>query len=125
LLLRLINQILDLSKLESNTLRINYVQADVLPFLRYITESLQSLAENQGVELRTEMDTYGVVMDYDPERLLQIVYNLLSNAIKFTPAGGEVRIQAAAVSIRQEKQLKLTVSDTGIGLSNSDLPYIF
>jgi signal transduction histidine kinase/DNA-binding response OmpR family regulator/ligand-binding sensor domain-containing protein len=125
LLLRLINQILDLSKLESNTLRINYVQADVLPFIRYIAESLQSLAENQGVELRTEMDTYGVVMDYDPERLLQIVYNLLANAIKFTPAGGQVRMQAAMVSNRQEKQLKLTVSDTGIGLSDSDLPHIF
>lgn len=120
-LLRLINQILDLSKLESNTLRINQVQGDVLPFLRYITESLQSLAENQGVGLYTDMDTKGLVMDYDPERLLQIVYNLLSNAIKFTPGGGEVRMQAVVV----EKHLKLTVSDTGIGLAEEDLPYIF
>ncbi len=120
-LLRLINQILDLSKLESDTLRINYVQGDVMPFLRYIAESLQSLAENQGVGLYTDMDTKGLVMDYDPERLLQIVYNLLSNAIKFTPAGGEVRMQAVVA----EKRLKLTVSDTGIGLAKEDLPYIF
>jgi signal transduction histidine kinase/DNA-binding response OmpR family regulator/ligand-binding sensor domain-containing protein len=120
-LLRLINQILDLSKLESDTLRINYVQGDIIPFLRYIAESLQSLAENQGVGLYTDMDTQGLVMDYDPERLLQIVYNLLSNAIKFTPAGGEVRMQAVVL----EKRLKLRVSDTGIGLAEEDLPYIF
>jgi len=124
-LLRLINQILDLAKLESNTLAVNYVQGDVLPFLRYIAESLQSLAENRGVELRTDLASSGIVMDYDPERLLQIVYNLLSNAIKFTPAGGTIKLQAKQETAGKQKHLKLTISDTGIGLSENDLSHIF
>lgn len=89
-LLRLINQILDLAKLESNSLKMNYVQGDVLPYLRYIAESLHSLANAQNVLLRVESPEPALYMDYDPERLLQIVHNLLSNAIKFTPSGRRV-----------------------------------
>jgi signal transduction histidine kinase len=58
--------------------------------LRYITESLHSFANAQNVMLRVESKETEIVMDYDPERLLQIVHNLLSNAIKFTPSGGKV-----------------------------------
>lgn len=111
-LLRLINQILDLAKLESHTLTINYVQGDVLPYLRYISESLHSFANAQNVMLRVESNETQIVMDYDPERLLQIVHNLLSNAIKFTPSGGRVTI-------------RLTVTDTGAGIPPEDLPNIF
>lgn len=82
-LLRLVNQILDLTKLESHDLEIKYVQGDVLRYLRYISESLHSLANAQNVMLRISADHGKMVMDYDPDRLLQIAHNLLSNAIKF------------------------------------------
>ena len=130
-LLRLINQLLDLAKLESNTLKINYVQGDVLAYLKYIAESLHSLANAQNVMLRVESDQASIVMDYDPERFLQIVHNLLSNAIKFTPSGGRVVLRAAVKhgdfenQHVLEKHLLLTVTDTGAGIPAEELPHLF
>jgi len=137
-LLRLINQILDLAKLESNALKINYVQGDMLAYLRYIAESLHSLANVQNVLLRVESDQAKIVMDYDPERLLQIVYNLLSNAIKFTPSGGKVVLRLTVdggrwtgaeirppSTVNRQPSLVMTVTDTGVGIPAANLPHIF
>jgi signal transduction histidine kinase/CheY-like chemotaxis protein/ligand-binding sensor domain-containing protein len=127
-LLRLVNQILDLAKLESNALTINYIQGNVPTYLSYVAESLHSLANARNVMLRVENKTPEVVMDYDPERLLQIVYNLLSNAIKFTPSGGKVvlKIDLAPNGLEQNKAaLRITVSDTGAGIPEEDKPYLF
>jgi len=120
-LLRLINQLLDLAKLESSTLTLNYVNGDVLPYLRYIAESLHSLANAQNVLLKVDSPEKQILMDYDPERLMQIVYNLLSNAIKFTPSGGKVVLHATVVS----NAFHLTVTDNGAGIPVADLPHIF
>ncbi len=120
-LLRLVNQILDLAKLESNTLKINYVQGDLLPFLKYIVESLHSLANAQNLLMRVESNQLSIVMDYDPERILQIVHNLLSNAIKFTHSGGKVLLRADL----KGKWLHLTVSDSGAGIPADELPHLF
>lgn len=120
-LLRLVNQILDLSKLESNALQLNYQQGDVLAYLKYIAESLHSLANAQNLMLRVESDHAKIEMDYDPDRLLQIMYNLLSNAIKFTPSGGKIIVQAN----QQGQWLHLSVTDTGVGISEHELPHLF
>jgi signal transduction histidine kinase/DNA-binding response OmpR family regulator len=120
-LLRLVNQILDLAKLESKTLKINYVQGDVLTYLKYIAESLHSLANAQNVMLRVESDHPKIVMDYDPERFLQIIHNLLSNAIKFTPSGGKVVLQADL----QGQWLHVSVKDSGAGIPEDELPHLF
>ncbi len=120
-LLRLINQLLDLAKLESNTLKINYLQGDVLSYLKYIAESLHSLANAQNVMLRVESDHLSIVMDYDPERFLQVIHNLLSNAIKFTPSGGKVILRANL----HDKWLHVSVSDSGAGIPANELPHLF
>jgi len=125
-LLRLINEILDLAKLESNSLQMHYVQGDVLPYLRYISESLHSMANARNILLRVESRQAGIVMDYDPERLLQIVYNLLSNAIKFTPSGGKVLLSAnIETGEGGQESLSLRVADTGVGIPAQDLPFLF
>ncbi|HZV70671.1 MAG TPA: ATP-binding protein [Saprospiraceae bacterium] len=127
-LLRLINQILDLAKLESHSLKMNYVQGDVLPYLKYITESLQSFANAQNLLLRVESNKAQIMMDFDPERLQQIIHNLISNAIKFTPGGGRVTLSVKLIQHPEEKhqqQLKLGVSDTGAGIPSEDIPKIF
>jgi len=124
-LLRLINQILDLSKLENNALKINYVQGDVVAYLRYITESLQSLANAQNLTLHVDSEQESITMDYDPERLQQIVHNLLSNAIKFTPAGGRVVLRVASAGLKTLPTLVITVSDTGVGIAAHELPNLF
>ena len=120
-LLRLVNQILDLSKLESNALQLQYQHADVLAYLKYIAESLHSLANAQNLMLRVESDQAKIEMDYDPDRLLQIMYNLLSNAIKFTPSGGKIIVQAN----QKDQWLHISVADTGVGISEHELPYLF
>ena len=120
-LLRLINQILDLAKLESKTLKINYIQGDVLTYLKYIAESLHSLANAQNVMLRVESDQSKIVMDYDPERFLQIIHNLLSNAIKFTPSGGKVILRGDL----HNDWLHVSVSDSGAGIPKNELPHLF
>ncbi len=120
-LLRLINQILDLAKLESKTLTINYIQGDVLTYLKYIAESLHSLANAQNVMLRVESDQSSIVMDYDPERFLQVIHNLLSNAIKFTPSGGKVILRADL----KDNFLLVSVSDSGPGIPADELPRLF
>ncbi|MBK8701235.1 MAG: response regulator [Saprospiraceae bacterium] len=120
-LLRLVNQILDLSKLESNTLKLNYTRGDVLAYLKYITESLHSMANAQNLLLRVESDQAKIEMDYDADRLLQIMYNLLSNAIKFTPSGGKVVVRAD----QKDNWLHISVTDTGAGIAEHELPYLF
>lgn len=129
-LLRLINEILDLAKLENNSLNINYEQGDVLPYLRYIAESMHSLAATKNVTLKVESSpgTSGaIMMDYDPERLLQIMHNLLSNAVKFTPSGGQVTllIEQSEKAGDSESWLQLSVADTGIGIAPEELPLVF
>lgn len=128
-LLRLVNQILDLAKLESNALKINYIQGDVLTFIRYIAESLHSLANAQNLILRVESDQAKIIMDYDPERLLQIVHNLLSNAIKFTPSGGKVVLRVTSEGLGALPSLKpmlnISVTDTGAGIPPEELPHLF
>ncbi len=120
-LLRLINQILDLAKLESNALKINYIQGDILAFIRYIAESLHSLANAQNLMLRVESEQAKIVMDYDRERFLQIIHNLLSNAIKFTPSGGKVILRADL----KDQWLHLSVADSGAGIPPEELPHLF
>lgn len=124
-LLRLVNEILDLSKLEVNTLTLQYIQSDVLSRLRYTAGSLHSLAHSKGVQLAVESQDAPFIMDFDPERLSQIVHNLLSNAIKFTPSGGTVTVSAGGVMRQGREHLMILVSDTGAGIPPEDLPYIF
>jgi DNA-binding response OmpR family regulator/two-component sensor histidine kinase len=124
-LLRLVSEILDLSKSEMNTLALQYEQSDVLSRLHYMVGSLHSLAHAKGVRLSVESPETNMVMDFDPERLSQIVHNLLSNAIKFTPAGGKIVLNALIVTRQDHEYLMIQVSDTGVGIAPEDLPHIF
>ncbi|MEO0896438.1 MAG: ATP-binding protein [Bacteroidota bacterium] len=121
-LLHLINQILDLRKLESGSLILQYVQTDVIHALRLAAASFESMAESKGVDLHFEATEKEFVMDFDPEKLNQIFNNLLSNAIKFTSQGGKVSVN---ISVLEENQLSIEVVDTGIGIPEDKLAYIF
>ncbi len=120
-LLRLINQLLDLSKLEDNSFKIKFEQGDIVHYLRYITESFQSFADNQQLSLQFHSSTNSLIMDHDKEQVKQVMTNLISNSLKFTPAGGEV-----IVNVTQKlDQLIIEVKDSGIGIAPADLPYVF
>jgi signal transduction histidine kinase/ligand-binding sensor domain-containing protein/CheY-like chemotaxis protein/AraC-like DNA-binding protein len=120
-LLGLINQLLDLSKLENQALPINWQRGDIVPYLSYLTESFASYAAERGLDLRFSAEPAQLDMDYDPEQLQQIMTNLIGNALKFTPSGGQVGVHLRAT----ETQLTITVRDTGVGIPAADLPYIF
>lgn len=131
-LLRLVNQILDLRKLESGKLPLNMQQGNIIPHLKYLLESFQSYAETKGVVLQFTSSEEELVMDYDTEKLHSIFTNLISNAIKFTPEEGGVSLQCAVGSMPSKNSnlptadsLRLTVSDTGIGIPPAKLPHIF
>ncbi len=124
-LLRLINQLLDLSKLESNTLKLDKVQGDIVSYLRYLTESFYSMAEEKEIRLSFYPETKALTMDFDEVKIQHIIYNLLTNAIKFTQESGKIILHLKAVKLKGSEYLEIIVDDTGIGISSSDLPKIF
>lgn len=125
-LLRLVNQMLDLSKLEAGVLPVNMVQGDVIAYLKYVLESFHSLAESKNINLGFQSDQEELVMDYDPEKLREILSNLLSNAIKFTPEGGRVKVKAGRwKSESLANWLQIAVTDNGIGIPQERLQHIF
>ncbi|MBI5916786.1 MAG: response regulator [Bacteroidetes bacterium] len=124
-LLLLVNQMLDLRKLESGNMSVNMVQADVVAYLKYLLESFHSQASAKNLTLRFETEHPGIWMDYDPEKLREVVANLVSNAIKFTPSGGELTLRVDLTNFQNLSNLNLQVKDTGIGIPPEKLPHIF
>lgn len=124
-LLRLVNQMLDLSKLEANALGLELIQADVVSYLDYIVQSFESYSESEAVSLILYKEIDSLMMDYDPDKLLTIVSNLLSNAIKFTPAGKKVIFNIRTAKVNETQYLLLKIQDEGIGIPAQQLPYIF
>jgi signal transduction histidine kinase len=124
-LLRLINQILELRKLEAGAMTASYIQGDIITFLKYLIESFHSIAEQKSIELEFESTENPLVLDYDPEKLNHIVSNLLTNAIKFTPEGGKVRVLVEVHRNITPPLYQLSVIDTGIGIAQDKLTNIF
>ena len=131
-LLTLINQMLDLAKLESDHIQLRPILADIVAYLRYLFESFHSYAEAEGIQMRFRSTLDFFEMDYDATRLQQIVFNLISNAIKFTPPGGYVELEVnkgplieGQGTFGQLPSIQFSVKDTGIGIPSSKLPYIF
>ena len=124
-LLNLVNQILDLRKLEANEMKLEMVNGDVLNYLRYVVESHHSYAAKKGLQLHFLTDEQEIKMDYDPDKLLRIVTNLLSNAIKFTPDGGNIYLRLEERTMNGSPVFCLQVQDSGVGIPENDLPHIF
>ena len=120
-LLSMINDILDLSKIESASVRLNEDEVDVERSIDEVLKLLTLKAELGEVELVKDNSAGLPLLNADADRVKQILSNLLSNAVKFTPPGGTVNIHAERCNMGG---IRITVSDTGIGISDDDIPLV-
>ena len=120
-LLELLNDILDLSKIEAGQMVLNRSEFAVRESLEYCLSMVRERALNQRILLSLEVDSEVGLLDADRLRFRQVVLNLLSNAVKFTPEGGRVDVRA---SIR-DQDLVVLVADTGVGVPAEDRERIF
>lgn len=124
-LLGLVNEMLDLAKVESGNMELQMIQADVLPCIKYLCNSFEALAHDSNINLILYTEIEELVMDFDTDKLSVIVGNLLSNAIKFTPPNGEIVVHLKRVIEKEHQYLYIKVKDNGIGISGHALPNIF
>jgi signal transduction histidine kinase len=117
-LLGLINDILDISKLDAGRLELEETSVDLRTIVGEAMRMMQTHAIEARVRVYEDLDPALPALRADPRRVRQIVLNLLSNAIKFTPPGGEVRVSAA----QSRAGIALKVTDTGIGIAREDIP---
>jgi signal transduction histidine kinase len=122
LLLEMINNILDLAKIESGKMEIQLADFDVAQLIATQCDLARPLTEKKNIDLETEIQAGLPPMHQDQGRVHQILNNLLSNAIKFTPEGGRIRVAAQRDA---RNQLLLKVTDTGVGIAEEDQQAIF
>jgi len=123
-LLHLVNQMLDLARLEAGAMPRRMIHGDVINYLRILSESFHSLAESKHILLtfKSELDSFD--MDYDSDKLSRIMSNLISNAVKYTDSKGQVTVNLS-LAYHGGVKLVLAVQDTGEGIDPDSLSQIF
>jgi CheY-like chemotaxis protein len=117
----LISDLLDLSRIVSDKLRLDIQAIDLAAIVRAAVDTVQPDASARRIQILSQVDEHLTPMAGDPARLQQVIWNLLSNAVKFTPVGGTVRVTLRC----RGAQADVIVSDNGIGISPGFLPYVF
>ena len=118
---QLISDVLDVSRVITGRLRLRLQPVVVSRLVRDAMDTVRPAADAKEITLDLRVDGEPPRMNGDAERLRQVFWNLLSNAVKFTPAGGRVE----AVVDRVDSQIRVTISDTGVGIPSDFLPFAF
>ena len=121
-LLRLINDVLDLAKVESGKMEFRPESVDLAKLAREVCDILRGLAASGRLQVDTHVDPEVATVVVDPARVKQILYNYLSNAIKFTPAGGHITIRIVPEG---SALFRIDVEDTGLGVAADDIEKLF
>ncbi|MEM8638731.1 MAG: ATP-binding protein [Cyanobacteria bacterium P01_G01_bin.54] len=122
-LLSLINDILDLAKIESGKESLQRVPLPVSMLCQSCVDLVRRLAEDKEIQIKMQIEVEPDLFEVDERRMRQVLLNLLNNAIKFTPDGGKITLTANGD--RTEQILRLAVQDTGIGIAEADMPKLF
>ncbi len=120
-LLILINQLLDLSKLESGSMELKATQHNIVSYLKNLFYSFESLAESQKISLTFDSEYKYIPVAFDPDKMENIFYNLISNAFNFTDSKGAIYVRLNVIDSIAEIRIK----DSGIGIPSDRLPHIF
>ncbi|MCB9316681.1 MAG: response regulator [Lewinellaceae bacterium] len=121
-MLELVNQVLDIGKLDEGTIQLNWQLGNITTYLQARVEAMRPLAMFKNIRLQFETTAPELELDFDHGRLKHVLNNLLTNAIRHTPEGGTVR-----VSVEQgvANQVHIRVTDNGPGIASEELPHIF
>ncbi|MGD1087278.1 MAG: ATP-binding protein [Verrucomicrobiota bacterium] len=120
-LLKLINDLLDLIRLEAGRMDVKNEPLAVTDFIKGLASAVRQMAENKHIQLETHVDVQLGMILADREKLEKILLNLLFNALKFTPSDGRVWLRAE----KQGEEFVLIVRDTGVGIAEKNLPFVF
>lgn len=120
-LLELVNQLLDLARLDSGKMQLQVTKGDVLQLLKALVYSFDSMAERQQIHYQTHFPEGTVIGCFDKDKLEKIVVNLLGNAFKYTPEKGIVSVKMEI----EEQRLRITVEDSGTGIPKKELDKVF
>ena len=123
ILLKLVNEMLDLARIEAGVMPLHYVQGNIISHIGYVTGLFVSLAQSHRIRLDFKTMEPPVRMDFDPDKLLLIVSNLLSNALKYTPEGGKIEVSTEIEE--HQTWFLIQVADSGTGIEPEYLPHVF
>ncbi|HKR21041.1 MAG TPA: PAS domain S-box protein [Pyrinomonadaceae bacterium] len=118
---QLINDLLEVSRIITGKLRLEFVPCELQSVIEAAAESIRPTAEAKLIRLQLDIDWQAGSVFGDHERLQQIVWNLLSNGVKFTPSGGSVTVSLQRIN----SHVEIVVSDTGVGIRSDFLPHVF
>lgn len=125
-LLALVNELMDFRKLDTEKVKLNIRPFDLVSMMEDLLLPFISFVKHRHITLQAYYHLRGLSVSADPTYLHRVLTNLLANAVKFTPDGGHIRLYAARIVDNEGKvQLYLSVSDTGCGIPEKDLPQIF
>ncbi|MCX6188932.1 MAG: response regulator [Bacteroidetes bacterium] len=121
-LLKMINEMLDITKLENFKMSLLTDEGDIVYFIKQLIEPFSSFLTHKDLTLLFYSDFEKLTIDFDQEKMEKIVNNLISNAIKFNKIGGKISFK---LSLQEDHILKIVVADTGIGILLEKLPFVF
>jgi signal transduction histidine kinase/DNA-binding response OmpR family regulator len=124
-LLRLVDELLDLARLEAKTLTLERTPTDLVALTQRLVRSCMPLAERNGIALHLSTPSDVVQGRVDPGKVEKVVLNLLTNALKFTPEGGKVHVSVARRAAQEERWVEIAVQDTGCGIPEDEQDRLF
>ncbi len=120
-LLQLVNQLLDLSKLEAGKLKLEASKNNIVSFVKGIALSFESLSEENDITLKILSEKEFIELYFDKEKMIKILSNILSNAFKFTQGDGKITVEI----VENDKNVEIRIRDTGIGVPQEEIPKLF